>query len=507
MMIYQNVENLLYYAQANLFLDDLDTVYARNLILDELKLTSYEQYEVNYNEIDALSTADAVLNPVVDYAVDNGIITSDQREYFADKIMDCLMLKPSQVADMFEDIHAKSATKAFEWLYDYCVKSDYIKASKIAQNKHWEAKGTKGKIEITINLSRPEKNNKETAELLKSKSAAYPECNICKENIGYAGHGMFRKNLRYIPLELGGESWFWQYSPYAYFNHHGIAVNESHVPMKVDGETIEKLFDFVDFMPAYFIGCNAALPRIGGSILTHDHFQGGQKLMPMHKAGEAYKIKSAEYPYVDACVVDWYNNVLRLSCTNREKLIELAGKINDAWASYSDESVGVIAATSEQHNAVTPIVRKTDGNNYIIDIILRNNRCDETYPDGIFHAHREFQNIKSESIGLIEAMGLFILPGRLDRQLTEIEDYLIKEVKYSAAKLSEDMLCHKDMIERLLAEVKSSKVSRLEASLNIRDEINRVCEEILKNTAVFKADDQGKAAMEKFLGVIGFERK
>ncbi len=506
MMIYQNVENLLYYAQSNLLLDDLDTAYARNLILDELKLTAYEQYEVNADELDALATPDAVLEPIVNYAVENGVITDSEREYFADKIMNIVMLKPSQVADTFADLHSRNAVKAFDWLYDYSVKSDYVKTSKLAMNKHWEAKGTKGKIEVTVNVCRPEKNNEETAKALKSKASKYPECDICADNIGYAGGGKNKKTLRYVPVELGGEEWFWQFSPYSYFNQHGIAVNNAHVPMKVDGETIEKLFDFVDFMPGYFIGCNAALPRVGGSILTHDHFQGGAKAMPMHKAPALCKLKSAEYPYVDAVIVDWYNNVIRLSCTNREKLAELTNKINEAWKAYSDESVGVLAKTNEQHNAITPILRKNDGV-YTMDIILRNNRCDDTYPDGIFHAHPEYMNIKSESIGLIEAMGLFVLPGRLDRQLAEIEKYISKEEKYDASKLSDDMLCHKAMIERLLAEVKNAKVSALEASLNIRDEVNRICEEILRNTAVFKADEQGVAAFEKFLSSIGFAKK
>ena len=506
MMIYQNVENLLYYAQSNLLLDDLDTVYARNLILDELKLNSYEQYEVNADELDELTTPDAVLDPIVGYAVENGIITDAQRDYFGDKIMNIVTMKPSQVADMFSDLHAKSAVKAFDWLYDYSVKSNYVKAAEIAKNRHWEAKGTKGKLEITINVCRPENDNKETEKAAKSKAARYPECVICADNCGYSNGTSNKKTLRFAPMELGGEEWFWQFSPYAYFNQHGIAVNSEHVPMKVDGETIEKLFDFIDFMPGYFIGCNAALPRVGGSILAHDHFQGGAKVMPMHKAPALYKLKSAEYPYIDASIVDWYNNVLRLSCTNREKLAELATKIDAAWKNYSDESVGVLAKTTEQHNAITPILRKSEGV-YTLDIILRNNRCDETYPDGIFHAHPEYTNIKSESIGLIEAMGLFVLPGRLARQLDEVEKYVTKEVKYRADALSDDMLCHKEMIERLLAEVKSSKVSALEASLIVKDEVGRVCEEILRNTAVFKSDEQGSAAFEKFLSSIGFAKK
>ena len=506
MLIYPSVESLLYYAQSHLLLDDLDVVWARNLILDELKLTDYVQYEVDYEAIESLDRPDTVLAPLVNYAVDNGIITDDKREYFGGKLMNIVCKRPGEIADIFDEQHRKNPVKAFDWLYDYGVKSDYVKLTKIGENIKWEAKGTRGKLEITINTCRPEKNNKDTEAALKATKSGYPACTICKENEGYAHGSQIRQTLRTVPLELGGEEWFWQFSPYAYFNQHGIAVNSEHVPMKVDDSAIVKLFDFIDFMPGYFIGCNAALPRIGGSVLTHDHFQGGAKLMPMHKAGALVKLKNKEYPYIDMCIVDWYNSVLRLACSNREKLIEFAQKVNNAWQDYSDESVGVIAKTSEQHNAVTPIVRKAD-DKYVIDIILRNNRTTDEYPDGIFHAHPEYHNIKSESIGLIEAMGLFVLPGRLARQTAEIEKYLTKEEKYSEAKLAPDMLCHKNMIERLVKAVGSSKISPVEAKLNIKDEINRVCEEILVNTAVFKPDEQGKAAFLKFLATLDIAEK
>ncbi|MDE7395993.1 MAG: UDP-glucose--hexose-1-phosphate uridylyltransferase [Clostridiales bacterium] len=506
MLIYPCVESLLYYAQSNLLLDDLDVIWARNLILSELHLNDYVQYEVDYEAIDALDRPDTVLEPLVSYAVENGIITEDQRELFGGKLMNIVCKRPAEIADLFCDLHEKSPAKAFEFLHDYGIKSDYIKLTKISQNIKWEAKSTKGKLEITINTCRPEKSNKATAEALKEKSSSYPACTICRENEGYAAGSQIRQTLRTVPLTLGGEDWFWQYSPYAYFNQHGICVNAEHTPMKVDDSTIVKLFDFVDFMPAYFIGCNAALPRIGGSVLTHDHFQGGAKVMPMFKAPVKTKLKNKEYPYIDMCIPDWYNSVLRLSCSNREKLIEFAQKVNNAWIAYNDESVGILANTGEQHSAITPIVRKND-DTYVIDIIFRNNRCDEQYPDGIFHAHPEYHNIKSESIGLIEAMGLFVLPGRLARQMDEVEKYITKEVKYSADKLADDMRVHQPMIEKLLKTSGSAKIGPVEARLDIKEEINRVCEEILRNTAVFKDDEQGNAAYYKFLGTLGIDVK
>jgi len=499
MIIDASIERLLQYAQSHLYLDDLDVIYKRNVLLDMLKLREYTLYEVDYDAIDEMTCPDEVLEPIVKYALENGIIEEGQEEYFGNKVMDVMSLTPSQIVDIFESAHNSSPAKAFDWLHDYCIKNDYIKSTKIAKNKHWEAKSTKGKLEITINLSKPEKSNKDTAKLVGAKASGYPACMICRDNEG-CGHNL-RQNLRTIPLELGGESWFWQFSPYAYFNQHGIAINGEHTPMKVSKKTVERLLDFVDYAPAYFIGCNAALPIVGGSILTHDHYQGGLKSLPMHKAPNLKKFKSEDFPYIETYIVDWYNSAIRLVSTNKEMLIEYAGEIIDAWENYTDESVGVISKTTAQHNAVTPIARRTKDKNkndaYCVEIILRNNRTDERYPDGIFHVHPEFQNIKSEAIGLIEAMGLFILPARLDRQLKEVEAYLVGAKKYSRAALAEDMQIHANMIEKLMKE--NPKCTPAEAPLVIKDEINSVCEKILDNTSVFKKDEKGMAAFEAFL--------
>lgn len=503
MIIYSAIENLLQYAQSHLLLDDLDVLYIRNKLMTELKLEDYVQYETDVDAIEELTCPDTVLEPIVAYAIENGIITEDDREEFGNKIMDIVSLKPSEVVELFEDLHDNNPMKAFDWLHDYGIKNDYIKATKIAKNKHWEAKATKGKIEITVNLSKPEKKNSDTAKLLTQKKAAvYPSCMICRESEGYAGHGFFRQNLRTVPLVLDGEDWFWQYSPYAYFNQHGIAINGEHTPMKVNPSTVAKLLDFVDYAPGYFIGCNAALPIVGGSILTHDHFQGGGKLLPMHKAGNLKKVKSAEYPYIDTFVADWYNSVIRLVSSNKTMLVKYAGEIIEAWKKYSDAEYGIVANDGEQHNAVTPVARK-DGDKYIVELILRNNITSKEYPDGVYHAHPEYHNIKSESIGLIEAMGLFILPGRLDRQLAEVEKYLTGELKYSRATLTGDMKIHADMIEKLMKENK--KCSAVEAALIVKDEVNRVCENILDNTAVFKKDDRGVAAFDRFLASMNIK--
>ncbi|MEG1706501.1 MAG: galactose-1-phosphate uridylyltransferase, partial [Clostridia bacterium] len=379
-------------------------------------------------------------------------------------------------------------------LYNYGVYSDYIKSTAIAKNIMWSADKTKGKLVITINLSKPEKSNKDTAKLLSNTTATYPKCAICPENIGYCGRGVVRQTLRAIPIILGREKWVWQFSPYAYFYQHGIAINCKHTPMKVDGNTIVKLLDFVEYAPQYFIGCNAALPIVGGSILTHDHFQGGAQLLPMHSAS-VLKWYTCIESKVNIGILDWYNSVIYLESADRKAVQTLATTIIDSWKNYSDESVGILAKTTDVHNTLTPIVRKVDGV-YRVYLILRNNRCDEAHPDGIFHAHKEYHNIKSEAIGLIEAMGMFILPARLSRQLTEVSSALCGKVNVD--NLSEDMEIHRDMIMRLVNQYGVDN-DEDKAKLIVKEEVERVCENILDNTSVFKKNIQGADAFNKFI--------
>ncbi len=505
MNIYVNIEKLLTYAQSHLMLDDLDVVYARNLILDELKLSDYVQYEVDDDEIYDMSVADGVINPIVNYAIENGVITADMAEKFADKIMSIVLLRPSEVTDIFENSHASNPIKAFEWLYDYAIKSNYVNYTAISQNKHWEAKGTKGKLEVTINLARQEKSNADVEQELSKKSETYPACAICKENEGYSAKGNFRRTLRTVPMMLAGEEWFWQFSPYSYFNQHGIAVSSEHEPMNIDAKTLQQLVEFVDFAPNYFIGCNASLPRVGGSILSHDHFQGGKASMPMFKAPIAKTVKSAECPYIKIEVLDWYSSAIRISYTNKESLVEFADMIRQKWEEYSNEEINIVAQTSEKHNAITPIARKGNDGNYSFDIIFRNNAVSEEHPDGIFCAHKEYQPIKSESVGLVESMGLFILPSRLDSQITAIQKFLTKEERYVADNLDESLAPFKAIIERLIKESAGKKLSSVEAYLNIKDEVNRICECILDNTAVFKKDVKGEYAFAEFLATCGIK--
>ncbi|MBO7213923.1 MAG: galactose-1-phosphate uridylyltransferase, partial [Clostridia bacterium] len=357
----------------------------------------------------------------------------------------------------------------------------------------------------TINLSKPEKNNKDIAKLLTApKGDKYPECMLCKENEGFYGSLTLpaRSNLRTVSLTLGGEEWAMQYSPYLYFDEHCILFSKAHTPMVINGKTVERLFDFIELFPAYFLGSNSDLPIVGGSILNHEHYQGGKHLMPLQKAKALKTFASAEYPDTQVDIVDFYNSVVRISGFNRNTVQELATKVITSWKDYTDEEAGILAETNGvKHNTVTPIARFLPDGRYCIDLILRNNITTEQYPDGVYHAHPEYHNIKKEGIGLIEAMGLYILPARLKRQFGAISEILAKKVPYdkeAIASAEHDLHVHKDMIEYLMGKYPRVKDVK-KANAIITEYVNGVCANILYNTSVFSKDSKGSLAFNKFL--------
>lgn len=496
MTLNDGIAGLLAYAEKYLGLDRRDETYARNRILNALGL-------------DACGEGKAEEIPELPDSILQGIFTrlkEEGREFdpavLGERLMDAVMLRPSEVEKLFWERYRQSSRAATQWLYAYAVKSDYVKKSAIDRNLKWTSKD--GKLEITVNLSKPEKNNKDLVKQLKSVSTDYPKCTICRENEGFERVGFSRRNMRTISLRLNGEDWFWQYSPYAYFNEHGIAIGCAHTPMKLDGNTAEHLFDFVEKFPHYFLGNNAPLPRVGGSILMHNHYQGGGYTMPMQRAGIKTPLRSVRYRGVTAGVVDWYNTAIRLEGGDRKKIAALAKDVFTAWADYENAALGILPRTNgEEHNTASLIARKTK-RGYILDIILRNNRTNEEHPDGIFHAHSEYHHIKSESIGLIEAMGLFVLPARLKRQLGEIEEYLTGAREYREEKLTDDMKIFVPAIGRLMA---GGKRTEAEAKDKLRDEVESVCGHILENTAVFKHDQAGEEALLGFLSGCGLEIK
>ncbi len=473
--------NLVAYAIAHLELDPRDATYAYNRLMD---LTGAPPCAPPMAEQCTDALPDGVLGEIL-RALPAGYDGATIRE----RLMDAVMLRPSEFEARFWAEYAKSPACATAWAYRYATASDYVKASAVAKNLTWTAENG---VEITINLSKPEKNNADLQKQLDVKSLAYPRCTICRENEGFERAGFSRRNLRTVTLRLAGEEWFWQFSPYAYFNEHGIAVDSVHAPMKLDEKTVPRLFDFVDLFPHYFIGNNAPLPRVGGSILMHDHFQGGGAVLPMQRAKVRIPLKSARY-HVKAGVLDWYNTALRLE-GGREEVAALAFEICSAWKTYRDDAASIVPFTGETpHNTASCIAEKR-GDVYILNIILRNNRTSEAHPGGIFHAHAEHHHIKSESIGLIEAMGRFILPARLKRQLKTLCDLLTGE----AEALTDDMALFAPTAERLLAE---GRMTPAAAEARVRREVEETCVQILRDTAVFKRENT--AGLLAFLSAAG----
>ncbi len=500
------VEKLLMYAKTFLGVNELDEIYNRNILLNLFKLSSPLKENVDLSFIKEYEVPDLLIEEIISYAVSNGIVENEvEGDLFANYVFGLLSPKPSEVNNTFMTLkESVGVQSACDYLYNLCIKNYYIRKTAIDKNVGWTAKELKIPLDITINLSKPEKSNKDVAKLLtQTVTDKYPACQLCKENEGFYGSLTFpaRTNLRTVSLKLGGEEWSMQYSPYAYFNEHCILFNKTHTPMKIDGSTIEKLLDFIEMFPNYFIGSNSDLPIVGGSILNHEHYQGGKCIMPMHKANVLKAYKCQEYKDLSVEVLDFYNSVIRITGFNRNTVQSLATEIVEKWKTYTDESLNIYAnIDGVRHNTVTPIARFVD-NQYCVELILRNNLTNEEYPDGIYHAHPEYHNIKKEGIGLIEAMGLYILPARLKRQLHEVEKILMGAIEYDKEAISSpthDLFVHKDMIEYLVS--KNPKVkSKTTANKIVTSYVNDVCSKILYNTGVFKKDSKGIAGFNKFL--------
>lgn len=502
--IHQHVNNLIAYAKANLRLDEEDELFAKNAVMNLLDLhtDTNGDIETPNDRVNSLEIPDSLLAPLMAYAIEKGITTEEDKSLFETAIMGAVTPMPSQVNAFFrEDYEKKGAHEALLGLYDLGIKSNYIKLSDIRKNLYWKYSGSKCDLEITVNLSKPEKDNKEIARLKNAPNTGYPKCMLCKENLGYKGRVGFpaRQTLRFVPLELNGEKWYLQYSPYMYYSEHCIIFKDDHSPMTTNKNTFIRLAEFVKLFPMYFAGSNACLPIVGGSILSHEHYQGGGHMMPIHFSRERWTFRHNRFPSVKFTVQEWYNSDIRLYSENKDELIAAADYIHEFWNDYSDESVEIIAKTDVQHNAITPICRMI-GNKYSFDLILRNNRTSDTYPDGIFHAHSEYHNIKKEGIGLIEAMGLFVLPGRLDKECNMIVE-LIENKKYSLLDENSPLYKHKTMVGEIIKD--ESDTPTID---KIRNYIGKVCEKILENTAVFKDDKQGKDAFIRFMEKAGFKR-
>lgn len=490
------VRKLICYGLENNLITADDRIYAANSMIHVLKRDEYDPPEEIYTDIDL----EAVLKEITDYAVKNGLIEDSivYRDLFDTEIMGCLTPRPSEVIAKFRQIYReKSPVDATDFYYKFSCDTDYIRRYRIAKDVKWTSETEYGTLDITINLSKPEKDPKAIAAALNAKQSAYPKCQLCEENVGYAGrvNHPARENHRIIPIKINDERWALQYSPYVYYNEHCIVFNCNHTPMKIDRSAFSKLFDFVEQFPHYFIGSNADLPIVGGSILTHEHFQGGHYTFAMEKAPveEYFTIKGFED--VKAGRVKWPMSVIRLSCSDYDRLVDLGDKILTAWRAYTDKDAFIFAKTDGvPHNTITPIARKR-GNDYELDLVLRNNITTDECPLGVYHPHAELHHIKKENIGLIEVMGLAVLPARLKNEMEKLAEVLVKQ-GIDAVRKDPLLEKHADWAEEFMSkrEVTAENVNEV-----IRDEIGKVFAKVLEHAGVYKRDPEGMAAFGRFV--------
>ncbi len=499
------IEKLIQFALSKGLIKDIDAIYSRNLLIDLMQADS--PLEETF-EFETPETAAVILSELLDIAVEKGIIEDSvtERDLFDTRLMNAVMPRPSEVSEKFHSLKSHSAIDATDWFYKLNNDCEYIRRGRIAKNIKWTYADDKyGELEITINLSKPEKDPNEIKKLLTMKKSGYPSCMLCKENMGYAGRydHPARQTLRIIPLTLNEEMWYMQYSPYVYFNEHCIVLKSEHSPMKINRNTLVRLTEFVEQLPHYFLGSNAGLPIVGGSILNHDHYQGGRANLPMAKAPIKTQLKIKDFPEVEAGIVNWPMNCIRLTSPDKEDLIEAANHMLVSWETYCDASLGVINSADDKHNAITPYARMVQGK-YQIDLVLRNNVTTEDLPLGVFHPHPELHHIKKENIGLIEVMGLFILPGRLEKELELIEDILMGKTQYDKASLEQDEMLAKHLhwIERLVKE-NGTSMQLDDVTYLLHDEIGKICRKTLECAGVYKDTKEGHAGLMKFLGSTG----
>ncbi len=500
-----HIESLLAFAEQNQLTEAVDRPYYRNLLLDVMNLDAPEGEPIPVEAVP--QTATALLQALCDLAVERGLIEDMgyARDLFSARLMGLLTPSPREVREAFlADVSSGNAEAATQRFYEMCRACDYIKVDAIAQNVRYFADSPAGELEITINLSKPEKDPKEIAKLKNAPSVGYPKCMLCIENPGYRGRSNFpaRQNHRVVPVKLSGQDWYVQYSPYAYYEEHCIVFNSQHVPMKISRGTFERLFDFVRQLPHYMLGSNADLPIVGGSILNHDHFQGGRYTFPMEKAPVKAVLASPD-PAVKAAIIDWPMSAVQLSGVDETAIIDAAERILNAWRAWTDAECDVYAETNgEPHNTVTPILRKVDGE-YRLTLVLRNNRTSEEHPLGIFHPHAPLHHIKKENIGLIEVMGLFILPGRLKTELAALQDFLTGKRELVRPEETDMSAKHYDWVEAIVKE-HGLCADDAEAEALLRSEVAKVCAKVLADAGVFKQDEKGLAGFKRFMASVGY---
>lgn len=496
-MIFNSIKKLVTYGLETGLITEEDRIFTTNELLELLNLDEYEEPEETYTDVELEST----LAEILDYACENGLLEDSivYRDLFDTRIMGLLTPRPHEVIRAFQELYAKSPKEATDAYYKFSQDTDYIRRYRIARDRKWVTSTPYGDLDITINLSKPEKDPKAIAAAKAAKQSGYPKCQLCMENIGYRGRTNHpaRQNHRVMPITVNGKPWGFQYSPYVYYNEHCIVFNSQHTPMKIERDTFAKLLDFVRQFPHYFVGSNADLPIVGGSILSHDHFQGGNYEFAMAKAPIEASFTIKGYEDVTAGIVKWPMSVIRLQHAEPDRLVDLADHILELWRGYTDKDAFIFAETDgEPHNTITPIARKR-GEIFELDLVLRNNITTEEHPLGVYHPHAELHHIKKENIGLIEVMGLAVLPARLKPELELLAEYMVsgKDIRSN-----ETLEKHADWVEEFLP--KYGTITQENVMDIIQEEVGIVFMKVLECAGVYKCDEKGRKYFRKFIDLL-----
>ena len=496
-MIFNSIKKLVTYGLETGLITEEDRIFTTNELLELLNLDEYEEPEETYTDVELEST----LAEILDYACENGLLEDSivYSDLFDTRIMGLLTPRPHEVIRTFQNLYAKSPKEATDAYYKFSQDTDYIRRYRIARDRKWVTSTPYGELDITINLSKPEKDPKAIAAAKAAKQSGYPKCQLCMENIGYRGRTNHpaRQNHRVMPITVNGKPWGFQYSPYVYYNEHCIVFNSQHTPMKIERGTFAKLLDFVRQFPHYFVGSNADLPIVGGSILSHDHFQGGNYEFAMAKAPIEASFTIKGYEDVTAGIVKWPMSVIRLQHAEPDRLVDLADHILELWRGYTDKDAFIFAETDgEPHNTITPIARKR-GEIFELDLVLRNNITTEEHPLGVYHPHAELHHIKKENIGLIEVMGLAVLPARLKPELELLAEYMVsgKDIRSN-----ETLEKHADWVEEFLP--KYGTITQENVMDIIQEEVGIVFMKVLECAGVYKCDEKGRKDFRKFIDLL-----
>lgn len=496
-MLFENIKKLVEYGIQTGLTPECERIYTTNLLLEIFKEDNYEDTEIDAENLEL----EDILKNLLDEAVSRGLIEDSvvYRDLFDTKLMNCLLPRPAQIQREFKEKYDISPEEATKYYYKLSQDSDYIRRYRVKKDMKWTVDSPYGVIDITVNLSKPEKDPKAIAAAKNAKASTYPKCQLCVENEGYAGrvNHPARENHRIMPITINDSQWGFQYSPYVYYNEHCIVFNGQHIPMKIDRAAFIKLFDFVKQFPHYFLGSNADLPIVGGSILSHDHFQGGHYTFAMANAPIEKEVTIPRYEDVEAGIVKWPLSVLRIRHKDEQRLIDLADHVLKNWRSYTDEDAFIFAETDgEPHNTITPIARKV-GDIYELDLTLRNNITTEEHPLGLYHPHAQYHNIKKENIGLIEVMGLAVLPARLKNELELLACYIVEGKDLRS---NEEIVKHADWVDGFLP--KYDSITKENVMDILKEEVGIVFTHVLEDAGVYKCTEEGRKSFMKFIETL-----